>query len=70
MLVLSRRVDERIIISERIEVKVIELSGNKVKLGITCDRSIPIRRHEIEAHPRRHASDALDRQSLIIADTA
>ena len=48
-MVLSRRMDERIIISEQIEVKVLQIRGNSVKLGITCDESIPIRRHEIPA---------------------
>ena len=49
MLVLNRRIDQCIIISEEIVVKVIQVRGNRVKLGISCERSIPIRREEIPA---------------------
>ena len=52
MLVLSRRIDETVIIGESIEVKVIEVRGKRVKLGVMCNKSIPIRRQEIPRRPR------------------
>jgi len=47
MLVLSRKVDERIIIGESIVITVIELRGDRVRLGIQAHDSINIRRAEV-----------------------
>lgn len=48
MLVLSRKKDESIIIDERIVVTIIEIRGSKVRLGIQADKSVPIRRTELQ----------------------
>ena len=47
MLVLSRRKEESIIVGDNIEVKIIEVRGKKVRLGITAPRSISVHRKEI-----------------------
>jgi len=47
MLVLARRIEEELIINNNITVKVIELGRGQVKLGITCDRNIPVYRREL-----------------------
>lgn len=47
MLVLTRREQQRIVIDEGIEIIVLRVSGNRVRLGIDCNRSIPIRRQEL-----------------------
>lgn len=47
MLVLSRYKDESIMIGENIEVKVIDIRGGKVRLGITAPRSISVHRREV-----------------------
>jgi carbon storage regulator len=47
MLVLSRRVEESIVIDEKIMIQVIEIRGDKVKLGITAPPEVPIRRSEL-----------------------
>lgn len=47
MLVLSRKKDEKIIIAGNIEVMVIEVRGDKVRLGIQAPREIPIHRSEV-----------------------
>lgn len=47
MLVLTRKVGEEILIGDRINVKVIEISGNKVKLGIEAPAEMRIYREEI-----------------------
>ena len=47
MLVLTRKSDESIIISNNIEVKVLKIQGNQVHLGITAPRSISVYRNEL-----------------------
>jgi carbon storage regulator len=47
MLVLSRKVDERIMIGDDIEVMVVGMEGDQVKLGIDAPRDIPIHRQEV-----------------------
>lgn len=48
MLVLSRRRDEAIIIAGNIKVTVVDVRGDKVRLGIEADRDIPVHREEIQ----------------------
>jgi len=47
MLVLSRKPNESIIIGDNIEVKIVEVRGEQVKLGITAPRDIPVHRKEV-----------------------
>ena len=47
MLVLSRRKDKSIMVGEDIEIKVLDIRGNKVRLGITAPRTIPVHRREV-----------------------
>lgn len=47
MLVLSRRLDERIRIGEDIEITVVAISGDQVRLGIEAPRDIKILRSEV-----------------------
>jgi carbon storage regulator len=46
-LVLSRKRDEMIRIGAGITVMVVEIRGDRVKLGISADPSIPINREEV-----------------------
>ena len=47
MLVLTRQVDEEIIIDGRIVVKVLSIHGNQVRLGIEAPREVAVYRREI-----------------------
>ncbi|MGD0843787.1 MAG: carbon storage regulator CsrA [Geobacteraceae bacterium] len=49
MLVLTRKVGEEILIGDQINIKVIEISGNKVRLGIDAPATLRIYREEILA---------------------
>ncbi len=53
MLVLSRKVDERIVIDDRIVVTVVKIDRNHVRLGIEAPGNVPVFREEIlpEGHP-------------------
>ncbi len=47
MLVLSRKRDEIIMIGDDIEVTIIDIRGDKVRLGITAAATIPVHRKEV-----------------------
>lgn len=47
MLVLSRHRDESIIIGDDIVVTVVDIRGDKVRLGIEAPTSIPVHRQEV-----------------------
>ena len=47
MLVLSRQKDQSIIIGDNIEVTIVDVRGDKVRLGITAPKDVPVHRREI-----------------------
>ena len=49
MLALSRKKDEAIVINDDIEITVIEIKGDQVKLGISAPKSVLIYRKEVYA---------------------
>jgi carbon storage regulator len=54
MLVLSRRADETIVIDGRISVRVLEIRGKQVRLGIEAPQEVPIHRKELDRAIRQH----------------
>ena len=47
MLVLSRQKDETIMIGDDVEITVVDIRGDKVRLGITAPPHIPVHRKEV-----------------------
>jgi len=47
MLVLSRRKDETIMIGDSVEITVVDIRGDTVRLGITAPRTVSVHRKEI-----------------------
>ena len=47
MLVLSRQRDETIMIGDDIEITIVDIRGDKVRLGITAPATIPVHRKEV-----------------------
>ena len=59
MLVLSRQRDETIMIGDDIEITVVDIRGEKVRLGITAPPHVPVHRKEVyEAIKREKVSAA------------
>ena len=47
MLVLTRKENESIVIGEDIEVRIARIQGNKVRIGVTAPKHIPVYRKEL-----------------------
>ena len=59
MLVLSRQRDESIMIGDDVEITIVDVRGDKVRLGITAPKKIPVHRREIyDAIQREKAQKA------------
>lgn len=57
MLVLSRKKDEKIVIGDSITLMVIEIRGDKVRLGIDAPRDVTVHREEIYEAIKRESSE-------------
>lgn len=47
MLALSRKKNEAIIINNNVEVTILEIKGDQVKIGITAPKDVPVYRKEV-----------------------
>jgi carbon storage regulator len=47
MLVLSRKRDESIIIGDEIEITVVDIRGEQIKIGVTAPKNVSIHRKEV-----------------------
>jgi len=58
MLILTRKIDESIIIADHITVTVLEISGERVKIGIDAPRDVVILRQELQEQVRQENIEA------------
>ncbi len=65
MLVLSRKVDERIQIGDNITITVVQVRGNSVRIAIDAPKSVRILRSELEGKPPKvHGELKLDLDAI------
>lgn len=67
MLALSRKQGETIVIGSDIEITVLEIKGEQIKLGISAPKSVPVYRKELYAQIKdanRETVSTLDLDSL------
>jgi len=65
MLVLSRKAGQSILIGHNIEVKIIEVQGDQVRIGINAPRDVNILRKELMDEVRRVNREAVVDNSLV-----
>jgi carbon storage regulator CsrA len=51
MLVLSRKVGEKLVIGDNVTVEIVRIQGNRITVGITAPSDVKILRGELQKHP-------------------
>lgn len=64
MLVLSRKENESIIINNEIEIKIVHIKPDQVKIGIIAPKEVRIYRHEIFQEIMKENQEAQNKSSL------
>lgn len=64
MLALSRKKNEALIINNNVEVTVLEIKGEQVKLGISAPKEVPVYRKEVYAQIQDANTDAVNMDGL------
>ncbi|HEY1600885.1 MAG TPA: carbon storage regulator CsrA [Pirellulales bacterium] len=59
MLVLSRKKNESIVINDDITIVVVEIRGDKVRLGVEAPKEVPV--HRSEVYQAIHRNDSLEK---------
>ena len=64
MLALTRKKGESIIVNNDIEISILELRGDQVKIGITAPKEIPVYRKEVYLQIQKENEAALSADNL------
>ena len=64
MLALSRKKNEALIVNNNIEITVLEIKGEQVKLGISAPKDVPIYRKEVYAQIQEANSESVNMDGL------
>lgn len=64
MLALSRKKNEAIIINNNIEITILEVKGDQVKIGINAPKEVPVYRKEVYLQIQEANSEAVSAESM------
>lgn len=67
MLALSRKQNEAIVIGNDIEVTILEVKGEQVKIGITAPKSVPVYRKELYVQMKDINKEAIEQANAVDA---
>ncbi|MHB0959104.1 MAG: carbon storage regulator CsrA [Pirellulaceae bacterium] len=70
MLVLSRKKNESIVINDDITIVVVEIRGDKVRLGVEAPKEVPVHRREVYDAIKRNEEMSRDKDTASEAGTA
>ena len=65
MLALSRKKNEAIVVNNNVEVTILEIKGDQVKLGITAPREVPVYRKEVYVQIQEANKEAMSAENII-----
>lgn len=64
MLALSRKKNEAVVINNNIEVTILEVKGDQVKIGIEAPKEVPIYRKEVYLQIQKANSEAISAEGM------
>lgn len=64
MLALSRKKNEAIVINNDIEITILEVKGEQVKVGIAAPREVPVYRKEVYLQIQNATQEAVDADGM------
>ena len=59
MLALTRKKGESLVINNNIEIKVLEIRGDQIKIGISAPKEVPIYRKEVYVQIQKENEEAM-----------
>lgn len=65
MLVLSRKKNESIVINDDISIVVVEIRGDKVRLGVEAPKEVPVHRREVYEAIKRSMEASVDKHNQL-----
>lgn len=65
MLVLKRKIGQRIVIGDNIIVQVIDIEGRSVKIGIEAPKSVPVVREELLERIKEKVAESAIKEDII-----
>lgn len=64
MLALTRKKGESIVINNNIEISVLEIRGDQIKIGISAPKDVPIYRKEVYLQIQEETKEAMNVEAL------
>ena len=64
MLALSRKKGEAIVVNNNVEISILEVKGDQVKLGITAPKEIPVYRKEVYVQIQNANKEAVNVEGI------
>lgn len=64
MLALSRKKNEALVINNNIEITILEIKGEQVKIGISAPREVPVYRKEVYVQIKQMNEAAADTEGM------
>ncbi len=64
MLALTRKKGESIMINNDIEISILEIRGDQIKIGISAPKNVPVYRKEVYNQIKQETKEAVDAEAL------
>jgi len=64
MLALSRKKNEAIVVNNNVEITILDIKGDQVKLGITAPREVPVYRKEVYTQIQEANKEAMTPENM------
>lgn len=63
MLALSRKKNEALVVNNNVEIMILDIKGDQVKVGITAPKEVPVYRKEVYLQIQKANQDALSSEN-------